>query len=57
MSRAIFKIFTGIRRAWSREGFMKVDVKGKMYKLDITGGWALDGGKALDRLATIKPRL
>ncbi len=35
---------------------MKVEVKGSSYKLDVTGGWALDGGRALDRLARIKPK-
>ncbi|CZR66197.1 uncharacterized protein PAC_16098 [Phialocephala subalpina] len=57
MNRAFFNAFRGIRRTWSREGFVKAEVKGKVYKLDIHGGWALDGGKALDRLVKVRPRL
>lgn len=55
MSRGLFSLFKATGRAWSREGFMKVDVKGQKYKLDVAGGWALDRGRALDRLAVIKP--
>ncbi|KUJ21161.1 uncharacterized protein LY89DRAFT_778775 [Mollisia scopiformis] len=54
MSRALFALFKAIGRSWTGEGFMKIVVKGQRYKLDINGGWALDGGKALDRLATTK---
>lgn len=57
MSRAFYSLFKAIGRTWTREGFVKVGANGKMYKLDITGGWALDGGKALDRLATLKPKV
>ncbi|KAE9379367.1 hypothetical protein N431DRAFT_397695 [Stipitochalara longipes BDJ] len=57
MSRAFFQLFKAIGRTWHREGFMKVEVKGSSYKLDVTGGWALDGGRALDRLARVKPKL
>lgn len=56
MNRAFFELFKAIGRTWHREGFMKVEVKGSSYKLDITGGWALDGGRALDRLCRVKPR-
>ena len=57
MSRAFFQLFKAIGRTWSRDGFLKVEVKGSNYKLDVSGGWALDGGKGLDRLARLKPRL
>ncbi|EFX00161.1 hypothetical protein CMQ_7163 [Grosmannia clavigera kw1407] len=46
--------WVGVRRAFSREGFVPVDVDGQKYKLDVTGGWALENGRALDRLVTIK---
>lgn len=46
--------WVGIRRAFSREGFVPVEVDGQKYKLDVTGGWALENGRALDRLVTIK---
>jgi len=56
-SKAFYSFFQGTRRAWYREGFMKILVKNQRYKLDVTGGWALDEGKALDRLSVMKPRL
>ena len=54
-NRAFFDLFKAVGRTWTREGFLKLEVKGRTYKLDTTSGWALDGGKALDRLATLKP--
>ncbi len=56
LSRAFFDLFTGIRRAWTREGFTDIYVKGYRYKLDVSGGWVLESGRALDRLVKIKPR-
>ena len=56
-SRAFYNLFRAVGRTWTREGFIKLNVKGQNYKMDITGGWALDGGRALDRLGTIKPEL
>lgn len=53
-NKAFYELFKAIARTWSREGFMKMDVKGQKYKLDVSGGWALDDGKALDRLVKIK---
>ena len=55
MSRAFFSVFKNTGRTWTREGFMKLDVKGQKYKIDVTGGWALDHGRALDRLAVVRP--
>lgn len=55
MSRGLFELFIAIRKAWTRDGLTKVIVKGQAYKLDVSGGWALDGGRALERLAKIKP--
>jgi len=51
---AFFGLFKAIARTWSRQGFMKMDIKGQQYKLDVTGGWALDDGRAIDRLVKIK---
>jgi hypothetical protein len=56
-NRALFNLFKAMGRAWSREGFLKLEVKGSRYKLDVTGGWALEGGKALDRLTTLRSKL
>jgi hypothetical protein len=55
-SRAFFELFKAIGRMWHREGFVNVGIKGSNYKLDVTGGWALDAGRALDRLAKVKPK-
>jgi hypothetical protein len=55
-SKGFFALFKAVGRSWSREGFLKLRVGGRQtYKLDVSGGWALDGGRALDRLATLKP--
>jgi len=53
-SQEFFLLFKAIGRTWHREGFVKVGVKGSNYKMDVTGGWALDGGRALDRLVKLK---
>ncbi|KAG0646785.1 hypothetical protein D0Z07_6333 [Hyphodiscus hymeniophilus] len=53
-SKAFFDLFQAVKRSWSREGFTGIYVKEYRYKLDVSGGWALDGGRALDRLVTIK---
>jgi hypothetical protein len=49
-------LYNTIARTWLRDGFVKMRVKGQGYKVDVNGGWALDNGRALDRLATVKPR-
>jgi hypothetical protein len=45
----------GIKRSFSREGFARILVGKTEYKLDVTGGWALDEGRAMDRLLSIRP--
>jgi hypothetical protein len=55
-SQAVYKGMKGFQRTWSREGFLKLGVKGQVYKLDVTGGWAAEEGRALDRLCKIKPQ-
>jgi hypothetical protein len=54
LNRSLISLFRATARGFTREGFAKLNANGRVYKLDITGGWALDGGRALDRLATIK---
>ncbi|KAK3375300.1 hypothetical protein B0H63DRAFT_438488 [Podospora didyma] len=46
-----------VRRAFDRGGFAKIRLKGVNYKIDVTGGWALDNGRAMDRLLTVRQRL
>jgi hypothetical protein len=45
----------GIKRSFNREGFAKVQLGKQEYKLDVTGGWALDDGRAMDRLLPVRP--
>lgn len=55
LSQASYRLFKAISRSWTREGFLKLEVKGHgAYKLDITGGWALDEGRALDRICKVQ---
>ncbi|WYZ40433.1 hypothetical protein EsH8_IV_000774 [Colletotrichum jinshuiense] len=43
----------GMRRAVTKEGFMKMQVGKDKLKLDVASGWALDDGRAIDRLVKI----
>lgn len=52
-SRAFFSLFQNTKRSFLREGFLKVKIKGYNYKLDVTGGWVLDRGRAIDRLVRV----
>ncbi|KAI9886691.1 MAG: hypothetical protein M1823_001467 [Watsoniomyces obsoletus] len=49
------RMLWSLAKIWTRGGFVKVKVKGKggVYKVDRDGGWALDEGKALDRLVKV----
>lgn len=49
-----FNAFQSAKRVWTRAGFLELGVKGQVYKLDVSGGWALDEGRALDRLVQRK---
>lgn len=48
--------FVGVRRALSSKGFHYLHVRGnnRVWKLDKDPTWALDDGKALDKLVKIK---
>jgi len=50
--------FIGVRRAFTSEGFNYLHVKGynRVWKLDREPAWALEDGKALDKLVKIKLR-
>jgi hypothetical protein len=50
LSVLFYNIFKNATRVWSREGFLELGIRGRIYKLDVTGGWVLDEGRALDRL-------
>jgi hypothetical protein len=52
---AISTIFGSIRSSVTGEGFAPLEVQGYKYKMDITNAYALDEGKALDRIVRIEP--
>lgn len=51
---AMGQFFTAIRRGLTGEGFAPVEIKGGKYKLDIVRGYALEDGRALDRIVRIE---
>jgi hypothetical protein len=53
-NKAFHNMFRAMGRTWSREGFLQLEIRRQAYKLDVTGGWALDDGKALDKLVRVK---
>lgn len=53
-NKAFYDLFKAMTRAWTREGFLQLGIKGQSYKLDVSGGWALDEGRAIDRLVKLK---
>ncbi|ROW12784.1 hypothetical protein VMCG_00567 [Cytospora schulzeri] len=55
LGRAVRGPFMGLRRGLLREGFAKIKVKDKNYKIDITGGKVLDQGKILDHVVAFRP--
>jgi len=48
--------FMGVRRAFTNEGFIYLHIKGynRVWKLGSDPAWALDDGKALDKLVKLK---
>ena len=48
--------FMSVRRAFTNERFHYIHVKGhrRVWKLDSDPAWALDEGRALDRLVKVK---
>lgn len=55
LSKACTSIFRAVQRSFTRENFLEMRIRGKIYKLDLDGGWLLDNGKAIDRLVTLEP--
>lgn len=53
--RASSTIMSNIRRGLTGEGFAPIYVNGRMYKLDVEGGYALENGQVLDRIVRIQP--
>lgn len=55
LGRAFSGPFMGLRRGLLREGFAKIKIKDKAYKIDISGGKVLDQGKILDHVVAFRP--
>ncbi|KAK3901248.1 hypothetical protein C8A05DRAFT_35074 [Staphylotrichum tortipilum] len=54
-AKAFGTAITGLSRAFTRSGFAKIRLGKKKYRMDAMGGWALDDGRALDRLMVAAP--
>lgn len=54
-ARAFGAATSGITRAFTRGGFATIRLNRKKYKMDVMGGWALDEGRAMDRLMPVAP--
>ncbi|KAK0711061.1 hypothetical protein B0H67DRAFT_493982 [Lasiosphaeris hirsuta] len=44
----------GMARAFRRDGFAQIKLNKANYKIDIKGAWALEDGRAMDRLLSIR---
>ncbi|KAL1871987.1 hypothetical protein VTK73DRAFT_1776 [Phialemonium thermophilum] len=55
VAHAVSAAWKGLRRGLNREGFAKVRIGGVECRLDTHGGWALDDGKAIDRVLHVRP--
>ncbi|CAG8980403.1 hypothetical protein HYALB_00003968 [Hymenoscyphus albidus] len=53
VSRALQGLWKDSKRAWTRDGFEKVRINSRTYKLDVTGEQSPDVGHAIDKLADI----
>ena len=53
--RGCASLFTGVKYAWTDMGFGMIKVDGKVYKVDVTRGFAHDGFRTLERLVPIEP--
>ncbi|KAK3380177.1 hypothetical protein B0T24DRAFT_185138 [Lasiosphaeria ovina] len=53
-SKGFRRVSEQMSRVFTGGGFARIDLRGARHKLDVTGGWALDNGRAMDRLLTIR---
>ncbi|KAI1082309.1 hypothetical protein F5B20DRAFT_532933 [Whalleya microplaca] len=54
MASAMSTLFASLRQGLTGEGFAPIYIDGIRYKLDITEGYALEQGRALDRIVRIE---
>lgn len=55
VNREMSGAFGGLRRGLLRQGFAPIKVKGRRYKIDVTGGTLFERGKVLDQIVLFKP--
>ncbi|VCU41055.1 Bgt-266 [Blumeria graminis f. sp. tritici] len=55
LSKGCFCIFRATQRSFTQSNFLEIKIRGKIYKLDLEGGWGLDGGRAIERLVNLEP--
>ncbi|SZF01580.1 unnamed protein product [Blumeria hordei] len=55
LSKGCFCIFRAMQRSFTQSNFLEIKIRGKIYKLDLEGGWGLDGGRAIERLVNLEP--
>ena len=46
-------VFESIKRGLTGEGFAPIEIKGHKFKLDIINAYALEDGRAMDRIVKI----
>lgn len=58
ISVGAFELVKAFGRCWTRDGFIPVRVTergmGRVMKLDGEAGWALDGGRALEKVIKVQ---
>ncbi|KAI1393444.1 uncharacterized protein F4822DRAFT_423913 [Hypoxylon trugodes] len=54
VGQAFGMLFKSFRRGLTGEGFAPIEIDGEKFKLDITSAYALEEGRALDRIARIE---
>ena len=52
----IWRAFTYVRETWTQQRFLHLHIKGhsRTWKLFADPAWALDDGKAIDKLVKVK---
>lgn len=55
VNRQVSGAFAGLRRGLLRQGFAPIKVKGRRYKIDVTGGELFGSGRVLDHIVRYRP--
>ncbi|KAH8176266.1 hypothetical protein LIA77_04684 [Sarocladium implicatum] len=54
LGRAMTALFNGTKGAWTDVGFGKMIIDGKVYKIDVTNGFAHDGFRTLEKIVPVQ---